>query len=110
MVYCITGYKSNVLIEFPIFVFLRPNIYTNICRPFLRDMFVRDHQSMVLKVWGARERLAVTGISHGQAFFYTHPGGPWHALLLPGTQCNVCPVCAQMALMEFFFHLHINQS
>ena len=23
--------------------------------------------------------------SNHQACFYTHPGGPWHALLLPGT-------------------------
>ena len=30
-------------------------------RPFLRHLFVCDRRSMLLKVWGARERLAVTG-------------------------------------------------
>ena len=38
-------------------------------RPFLRDLFVPDHRSMVLKVWGAQERVDVTGISHGTLIF-----------------------------------------
>ena len=28
------------------------------------DLYVRDHRSMDLKVWKAREKLAVIGISH----------------------------------------------
>ena len=32
--------------------------------PFLRDLFVRDLRSMVLKVWGTRKRLAERG-PHG---------------------------------------------
>ena len=36
---------------------------------FLRDWFVRDHRSMVSKVWGARERLAVAGISDSTLIF-----------------------------------------
>ena len=34
----------------------------------LGDLLVRDNRSMVLKVWGARERLPVTGISHSTLF------------------------------------------
>ena len=40
------------------------HLYIQALSYYLRDLFVRDHRSMVLKVWGARERLAVTGISH----------------------------------------------
>ena len=42
---------------------------SNITRPFLSDLFVRDHRSMVLKVWGARETLAVTGIFYSTLVF-----------------------------------------
>ena len=38
-------------------------------RPFLRDLFVRDHRSIVLNVWGARVRFSVTSISHSTLIF-----------------------------------------
>ena len=43
-----------------------------------------------------------------QAFFYTHPGGPWHVLLLPGTHflSFMCPVGTH----GIFSPIHVNQS
>ena len=37
---------------------------TSMSGPFFKNLIVRAHRSMVLKVWRERERLAVTGIFH----------------------------------------------
>ena len=45
----------------------------------------------------ARMRLKVRKL-YKQACFYTHPGGSWHALLVPGKP--FCHHCAQLALRK----------
>ena len=37
-----------------------------------------------------------------QAFLYTHPGGPWHALLLPGTHFVIYVPKLIVFLMGYF--------
>ena len=51
-----------------------------------------------------------------QAFFYTHPGGPWHALFLPGTHFlsftypvgtrGIFPYTCQLVIIIVFIKLN----